>query len=194
MRKSGERVPTASQTVGPFFSIGLCPHTPNNLVPVSHPIGAIVTIRGRVLDGDGNGVPDAILEIWRADSTGKYATAEGVRDSMGVPDGFARIPTNERGEFEIQTLKPGAVSRSTAEANANASHLAVLIFMRGLLKHLITRMYFPDEPANGRDPILSCVPADRRGTLIATRAKPGESDLQWDIHLQGDGETVFFDV
>jgi protocatechuate 3,4-dioxygenase, alpha subunit len=186
-------VPTASQTVGPFFSIGLCPQTPNNLTPAELAAGAdVVTVRGRVLDGDGQGVPDAILEIWRADERGNYASAENDCDSNGVPRGFARIPTNERGEFEFQTLKPGSIKGSRGEIHA--PHLAVLIFMRGLLRHLVTRVYFPQEPANEGDPALQAVPSERRGTLIAAQLGANKNELQWNVHLQGDEETVFFEA
>lgn len=190
---SGKYVPTASQTVGPFFSIGLCPRSPNNLVPERPPAGAeIVTIRGCVLDGDGQGVPDAILEIWRADSNGKYASDESDCDPNGVPGGFARIPTGERGEFEFRTLKPGSILEKSGDVHA--PHLAVVIFMRGLLRHLLTRVYLPQEPGNESDPVLKAVPAERRKTLIAI-AQPGSSlAVQWDIHLQGDAETVFFEA
>jgi protocatechuate 3,4-dioxygenase alpha subunit len=190
---SGKNVPTASQTVGPFFSIGLCPNTPNNLVPPRLLAGAeVVTVRGRVLDGDGQGVPDAILEIWRADETGNYAATESAKNASGVPGGFARIPTNERGEFEFQTVKPGVIAGSSQEIHA--PHLAVLIFMRGLLRHLVTRIYFPQEPANEKDPALRAVPADRRNTLIAVQAGGSKSELRWNVHLQGNGETVFFEA
>jgi protocatechuate 3,4-dioxygenase, alpha subunit len=189
----GKKVPTASQTVGPFFSIGLCRNTPNNLVPPRQVAGAeIVTVRGRVLDGDGQGVPDAILEIWRADESGNYAATESDCDASGVPGGFARIPTNERGEFEFQTVKPGVIAGSPLEIHA--PHLAVLIFMRGLLRHLVTRIYLPHEPANENDPALRAVPMDRRNTLIAVQAGKSKSELRWDVHLQGNGETVFFEA
>lgn len=182
-----------SQTVGPFFSIGLCPHAPNNLVPVElAAVAEIVTVRGRVLDGDGRGVPDAILEIWRADQSGKYAATERDCDSVGVPNGFARIATNEHGEFEFQTLKPGSIAAGAVEAPA--PHLAVLIFMRGLLRHLVTRIYFPHEQANEHDPVLRAVPAERRSTLVAKTAGSNDNELRWSVYLQGDAETVFFEA
>jgi protocatechuate 3,4-dioxygenase alpha subunit len=178
--------------VGPFFSIGLCPHAPNGLVPAFAAGAEVVTVRGQVLDGDGQGVPDAILEIWRADQSGNYAAAERDCDPSGLPSGFARIPTNERGEFEFQTLRPGAIAASAGEAYA--PHLAVLIFMRGLLKHLVTRIYFPQEQANEQDPVLRAVPRERRRTLVATAASSNNNELQWNVHLQGDAETVFFEA
>lgn len=193
LRNSETNVPTASQTVGPFFSIGMCQQKLNNLVPADLSAGAeVVTVRGRILDGEGNGVPDAILEIWRADANGKYAGAESECDSNGVPSGFARISTNERGEFEFQTLKPGKIAGNTGEIHA--PHLAMLIFMRGLLRHLVTRIYFPDEPANERDPVLKAVPPERRGALIAKQSSANKNELRWDVCLQGDAETVFFEA
>jgi len=194
VRDAANQVPTASQTVGPFFSIGLCLHNPNNLVPAQVPLDSkVVTLRGRVLDGDGSAVPDAVLEIWRADETGLYSDASSSPsyDDRGVPSGFARIPTNDHGEFAFQTIKPGAVQGAKGEIHA--PHLAVLVFMRGLLKHLLTRIYFPDEMANEKDAALAAVPAERRHTLIAV-PDGNQNELHWDIRLQGDGETVFFEA
>jgi len=193
MRDAATQVPTASQTVGPFFSIGLCPFIPNNFVPAQVPVGTkVVTLRGRVLDGDGSAVPDAVLEIWRADETGLYSDASSSRGhDRGVPSGFARIPTNDHGEFAFQTIKPGAVQGAKGEIHA--PHLAVLVFMRGLQKHLLTRIYFPDEAANEKDAVLAAVPAERRNTLIAV-PDGNQNELHWDIRLQGDGETVFFEA
>jgi protocatechuate 3,4-dioxygenase alpha subunit len=192
---SGRNIPTASQTVGPFFSIGLLPHNPNHLVPTKRAAGAqIVTLRGRVVDGDGRGVPDAILEIWRAGENGLYASSVAGygHDGGGVPSGFARIPTNEQGEFEFRTIKPGAIEESNGKISA--PHLTVLIFMRGLLRHLLTRIYFPQEQTNETDPVLGAVPAERRKTLIAVRCSRSRSEFQWDVFLQGDAETVFFEA
>jgi len=192
-RNSQSTEPTASQTVGPFFSIGMCARAMKNLVParVSHGV-EVITIRGRVLDGDGQGVPDAILELWRADANGDFAARGGHSDGNGVPDGFARIPTNESGEFEFQTLKPGPIASGTGEIHA--PHLVVLVFMRGLLRHLLTRIYFPQEAANETDPVLTAVPAQRRNTLVAARSGADQNELNWSVHLQGDEETAFFEA
>lgn len=191
MSDSPLNVPTASQTVGPFFAIGMCQRTLNQLVPAGQDADKIITISGRVLDGDGHGVPDAILEIWRADEHGEYSDS-GDSTAEGEPAGFARIATNDYGNFEFRTLKP--VAANSDSGHTNAPHLVVVIFMRGLLRHLFTRIYFPQEPANATDPVLQLVPADRRSTLIAERAKDGESDLLWNVRLQGNDETVFFDT
>ena len=194
MRDAANQVPTASQTVGPFFSIGLCPHSFNNFVPAQVPVGVkVVTLRGQVLDGEGSAVPDAVLEIWRADEAGFYSDASSScsYNDRGVPSGFLRIPTNDHGEFAFRTIKPGAVQGGKGEIHA--PHLAVVVFMRGLQRHLLTRIYFPDEAANEKDAVLAAVPAERRNTLIAV-AEGNQNELHWDIRLQGDGETVFFEA
>lgn len=172
-------VPTGSQTVGPFFAIGL-----SDLCAGPPPAeAAIVTIQGRVLDGNNNGVPDAVLEIWQADPQGRY----GVSPSAA---GFARIAPDEFGQFRFTTCRPGPVPFD--ETTQQAPHLAVLVFARGLLRHLITRMYFPGEPGNATDPVLQSLPSDRRHTLIAHRAAADPDSVEWDIVLQGENETVFF--
>ena len=188
-------MPTASETVGPFFSIGLCAPSPSNLVPEQpSATTCVITVKGRVLDGDGQGVPDAVLEIWRADELGMFSGADDSAscNGRGVPSGFARIPTNDRGEFAIQTIKPGAMKAANNEIHA--AHLAVVIFMRGLLRHLLTRIYFPQEPANEKDPVLKVVPAERRKTLIATQSSGDKNEFVWNVCLQGDEETVFFEA
>jgi protocatechuate 3,4-dioxygenase alpha subunit len=185
-------LPTPSQTVGPFFSIGLCPRTPAHLVPSGQPAATIVTVTGRIVDGDGVPVPDAILEIWRADENGEYATPgdEARENAEGVPAGFARIAVSEQGEFAFSTSKPG--SRREPGGPLHAPHLVVLIFMRGLLVHLVTRMYFSDEAANREDEVLKLVPAERRGTLIAVPVPDQADHFRWEVRLQGGPETVFF--
>jgi protocatechuate 3,4-dioxygenase alpha subunit len=141
-----------------------------------------VTVEGRVLDGDGQPVTDAVIEIWQADPHGRYADP--------AFHGFGRVATNATGNYRFATVKPGRIAGPGAVLQA--PHLLVAVFARGLLKHVLTRMYFPDEPANTADPVLALVTADRRPTLIA-RAR-GEGMLAWDIVLQGQNETVFFDV
>jgi len=189
-----ERIPTASQTVGPFFSIGLCPRSPNNLLPATAAAKPTFTIRGSIFDGDGSPVPDAILEVWCADSFGKFSQAgdQSAHDEHGVPAGFARIPVGEQGEFAIEAIKPAPIADNSGETQA--PHLVILIFMRGLLKHLITRIYFPREQSNELDPVLKLVPAERRKTLLAEVVGNSATNLRWDIHLQGETETVFFEA
>jgi len=175
--------PLASQTVGPFFSIGLHPFLRRDLFG-GNASSEHVTVRGRVLDGDRQPVPDAVLEIWQPGEVNARATGPD-----GYPVGFGRVATNDHGEFEFSLNKP---VQSESDGVTHAPHVAVLIFMRGLLRHLVTRMYFPDEAANALDPVLQLVPEDRRITLIAKSAEePGA--VVWDIHLQSDHETVFFD-
>jgi protocatechuate 3,4-dioxygenase, alpha subunit len=182
---------TPSQTVGPFFSIGLDPMKIENLAAPSV-AGERVIIAGRVLDGDGIPVPDALLEIWQADAYGKYARPEGKQHAKVENDfmGFGRVSTNDAGEFRFTTIKPGAVPGPKGQLQA--PHLAVSVFMRGLLKRLVTRVYFPDEPANANDFILDLVEAPRRHTLIAQR-RASTNEFEWNVILQGANETVFFD-
>lgn len=184
-------VATPSQTVGPFFSIGLDPLRVENLAP-SGVSGERVTIAGRVLDGDGIPVPDAVLEIWQANAHGKYAHPEDQQRQKLESDfvGYGRVPTNDAGEFRFTTVKPGSVPGP--EGTIQAPHLVVSVFMRGLLNRLVTRIYFPDDPANTDDVVLNLVEESRRPTLIARRA--GVADhLEWNVILQGPNETVFFD-
>jgi protocatechuate 3,4-dioxygenase, alpha subunit len=184
---------TPSQTVGPFFHFGLCFETGAMIVSAETP-GAIV-IDGRVFDGAGVPVPDALLEFWQADAEGRYRGAGDrragtVKTDEGF-DGFARVPTDATGGFRLVTLKPGAVPGP--QGAAQAPHLLINMFARGLLTPQLTRLYFEDdERLLQDDPILALVPQARRGTLIARRA--GEARYHWDLVLQGAHETVFFDV
>lgn len=190
---------TTSQTVGPFFKLGLSWLYRDNLAAEGIS-GERVTVEGKLVDADGNGVPDAIVEIWQANAHGKYAHPEDTQNKPLEPGfvGFARVPTNDDGIFRFTTIKPGAVPGPNAGSSASlngseqAPHLVISIFMRGLLRRLTTRMYFPNDPRNAADPILNLVPAARRSTLIAETVSGGV--LRWDIALQGAGETVFFDL
>jgi protocatechuate 3,4-dioxygenase alpha subunit len=164
---------TPSQTVGPFFDLGLASLYVADMTSEATR-GQRIVIRGRLLDGDAAPIPDAVLEIWQADSAGQHP------DSSG----FGRVATTADGEFSVRTIKPGPV-------DDQAPHLCVQIFMRGLLKPVHTRMYFPDDPKLAQDPILTLVPPARRATLIARRTS--EADLQWNIRMQGEDETVFFE-
>ena len=182
---------TPSQTVGPYLRIGLIQLVTDSIAPAGTP-GERVAIRGRMSDGDGNPINDGVLEIWQADAEGSYAHPEGGRKVIAVGGfrGFGRILSDGEGGFHFTTIKPGAVAGPGG--TRQAPHLMVTLFMRGMLRHLITRMYFPDEPLNGSDPVLQLVPAERRGTLIAA-AGAGKSTLEWNIVVQGPTETVFFD-
>ena len=185
---------TTSQTVGPFFSIGFSWLTTDNLAAPGVS-GERLTIEGRALDGDGQPVPDAILELWQANSHGKYAHPEDTRDKPLEKrfTGFGRIPTDAEGKFRFTTIKPGQVPGSGAEKQLQAPHIAVSVFARGLLRRLVTRIYFPDDPANATDFALNLVEPARRHTLIAKKSSASPSVLEWNIILQGRDETVFFD-
>ena len=187
------RVPTPSQTVGPFFSIGLSALCRPGIECAGEK-GNRVTIRGRILDGDGEPVPDALLEIWQVDDVAKkpYQGEPTIEGTKTLPFGFGRIATNECGEFQFSTRKPAA--RRDEDGTMHAPHLVVLVLMRGLLRHLVTRIYFAGEAANEEDMVLNLVPAERRETLLAMPSPDSDNDLRWDIHLQGERETVFFEV
>lgn len=184
---------TASQTVGPFFRLGLEPMFAPVVAGPEIP-GEHVTIRGRVLDGDGAPVPDAVIETWQADAEGRYPDPSGPRSAAATHgfQGYGRTPTDEQGRFTLSTIKPGRAPGP--DGSPQAPHLVVLIFMRGLLRHLLTRMYFPDDTSNEDDVILRLAPAERRATLIARAASDEDGVLLWDIHLQGEDETVFFEA
>jgi protocatechuate 3,4-dioxygenase, alpha subunit len=186
-------VTTTSQTVGPFFKIGLEWLNRDNLAGEGVS-GDRVTIQGRVFDGDGVPVRDAILEIWQANAHGKYDHPEDTQDKPLEPGfkGYGRVPVSAEGVFRFVTIKPGPVPGP--KGKEQAPHLAISVFMRGLLKRLVTRMYFPDDGRNAADPILSLVEPARRPTLIAKKTAGGSGTLEWNVVLQGLDETVFFDV
>jgi protocatechuate 3,4-dioxygenase alpha subunit len=182
---------TASQTVGPYLHIGLTWLITDNLVAPGV-AGDPITLEGRITDGDGDLVTDALVEIWQANASGRYAHPEDTRDLVLEPQwkGFGRVPTDERGTFRFTTIKPGRVP--APDGRLQAPHINVLILMRGMLKQLTTRIYFPNDPANADDAVLQSVPASRRNTLIAQAVPGNSSTLKWDVRLQGEGETVFF--
>jgi protocatechuate 3,4-dioxygenase alpha subunit len=191
---------TPSQTVGPFFSFALTPEqygydfasiAGGSLIEGEVP-GQRIRLEGRIFDGKGELVPDAMVEIWQADEQGRYAHPADPRGSNAAFRGFGRMGTGTDPEarFIFDTIKPGSVD------GEQAPHINVVIFMRGLLLHAYTRIYFSDETvANARDPVLASVPAARRQTLIAVRdQKSAGAVYRIDIHMQGPDETVFFDV
>jgi len=183
---------TSSQTVGPYVKIGFESFTVVELAPPSVS-GERITLAGRVADGDGKPVNDAVIEIWQANALGKYAHPEDAQDKPVEAGfrGFGRCLTDAKGGYRFTTIKPGRVPGPGGAEQA--PHIVVTVFMRGLLKHLITRVYFPDEAANAEDPVLKLVPADRRATLIARRSPSDKAALEWNVILQGQDETVFFD-
>jgi protocatechuate 3,4-dioxygenase, alpha subunit len=191
---------TPSQTVGPWFAYGLTPEgkydwsdlaTGNLITP--DVVGDRIRIEGIVRDGDGAPMPDAMIEIWQADGQGRLpGQANGAAANTSFK-GFGRCPTDAKGVFWFETVKPGAVP--APDGKPQAPHIVLAVFARGLLTHLYTRLYFSDEAANTFDPILKLVPADRRDTLIAKKeTQAGKTFYRFDIRLQGEGETVFFDV
>jgi protocatechuate 3,4-dioxygenase alpha subunit len=150
-------------------------------------------IAGRVVDADGIGVSDGMLEIWQANSHGKYAHPEDTQNKPIEPgfQGYGRIPTDENGKYSFTTIKPGPVPGP--DGRPQAPHLVVSVFMRGLLRRLVTRIYFPEDPANPDDFVLNLVEPARRGTLIAKKVVGQSAALEWNVILQGAEETVFFD-
>jgi len=183
---------TTSQTVGPYFRIGMTWLLKDDLTGPGVS-GERIVITGKVVDADGNGVSDALLEFWQANAQGKYAHPEDKQEKnveRGFT-GFGRVPTSEEGSFRFTTIKPGGVPGP--DGKLQAPHIVVSVFMRGLLRRLITRIYFPDEPANTTDFALSLVEPARRSTLIAKRSTLGKAALVWNVVLQGLEETVFFD-
>jgi protocatechuate 3,4-dioxygenase alpha subunit len=184
---------TPSQTIGPFFH-GMIAGAANVLVAEATE-GERIRIEGRVYDGDHAPVPDALVEIWQANARGRYRHPVDRRPIPLDPAfvGFGRAATDETGLYWFETIKPGPVP-FTAERR-QAPHLNVAVSARGLLDHLFTRIYLESEPANAEDPVLQRVPAPRRDTLIARRAAgAGRAVYRFDIVLQGEQETVFFDL
>jgi protocatechuate 3,4-dioxygenase alpha subunit len=185
---------TPSQTAGPFFHYMLTPEqshypyrglagpaTADPTVP-----GQRIRLVGKVTDGQGQPMADALIELWQADSLGRYAHPSDPRSSNASFRGFGRCATDANGHYAFDTIKPGAIG------DGQAPHVTFIIFTRGGQNHLYTRLYFADEAeANARDPVLKSVPAERRDTLIAAKVDGG---YRLDIRVQGEGETVFFDV
>ncbi len=207
---------TPSQTVGPFFHYGLPwkggadlvgqsdmgarpelmpeEHYVLNLsAPTGTPVGKVIAITGRVFDGQGAPVPDAMIELWQANAAGRYRSVDDPRSDVPIDPhfvGFGRAATAEDGRYRFRTILPGRVP---GPGNSlQAPHIALSIFARGVVKRLATRLYFADAEGNDEDPVLALVPVKRRDTLIARCTGPDEWTL--DLILQGEGETVFFDL
>lgn len=207
---------TPSQTVGPFFHYGLPWKGGADLVgrsdmgarpelmpeehyvlnlssPTGTPSGAVIEIAGRVLDGEGTPVPDAMIEIWQANAAGRYRSVDDPREDVPIDPhfiGFGRAATREDGGYRFRTILPGRVP---GPGNSlQAPHIALSVFARGVVKRLATRLYFDGAEGNDEDPVLALVPAGRRDTLIARNTAPGVWTL--DLVLQGERETVFFDL
>ena len=185
MTMNTKSIQSASQTVGPFFHDALI-RGGENLMVRDETRGTRIWLRGRVLDGDGQPVPDAMLEVWQADSSGRFNHKSDPEHTQADPHffGFGRSPTNANGTYWFRTIKPGT--------RDGTPHVNVRLFMRGLLIHLVTRIYFADE---SNDALLNSLEPGRRSSLIATREDGADGlTYRFDIHLQGDLETVFFDV
>ena len=183
---------TPSQTMGPYGAIGLLRvPTANELVDPGDP--RAVRIHGRLTDGAGEGVTDGMVELWQANAAGRYRHPADDRENLPLEDGFlgfGRAGTHKDGCFELVTVKPGRVP--WPGGGLQAPHALVAVFARGLLKHVVTRLYFPDEvEANAEDPVLSSLEDDARSTLVAVEEDGG---LRFDIRLQGRGQTTFFAV
>ncbi|HEY3246772.1 MAG TPA: protocatechuate 3,4-dioxygenase subunit alpha [bacterium] len=188
-----KRALTPPQTVGPFFHGGMLTHPQNVLVSAETP-GERIRIEGHVYDGDHAPVSDAVVEIWQANAGGRYHHPADRRDVPldGSFVGFGRAGTDGEGFFWFETVRPGPVP--FLSEGDQAPHVSVSVLARGLLHHLSTRLYFGDETANAADPVLHRVPNGRRATLVAAPAKvEGKTVYRFDIVLQGDGETVFFE-
>ena len=191
-----------SQTVGPFFlNCLLREDARRNVLIQPETAGERIRIEGRVLDGDGEPVPDALVEIWQADAAGRYHHRADNRAGSHPADptfiGFGRAGMDENGAYWFDTIRPGAVPfDADRSGRMQAPHICVMVCARGLLNSLTTRLYFADDPANDADPILALVPAARRETLLARRLSSdgGAAVYRFDIILQGDGETVFFNL
>lgn len=188
---------TPSQTAGPYFSMRLGGEGQNVLAPAGV-TGERIRIEGAVLDGDGQHVEDALLEIWQANAGGRYRHPDDVRDEIALDDGFVGFGRAETefatGEYWFETIKPGPVP--DAEGEFQAPHINLVVQARGMLNPLFTRIYFPDEPeANGQDQVLNRVPRERRHTLVAglVTGNGSRNVYRFDVRLQGDDETVFFD-
>ncbi len=187
---------TSSSTVGPFFAPCLLrKDAVRQVLNQPETLGEPIRIEGRVLDGAGAPVTDALLEIWQANSQGRYNHPADQGSAPLDPSfsGFGRTGTDAGGSYWFETIKPGPVSSSGEQRQA--PHITVTVFARGLLNHLVTRLYFEGDPANAADPVLQSVPTGRRATLLA---RPGTSQpkpvYHFDIILQGEGETVFFNL
>ncbi len=187
---------TSSQTVGPFFAPALLREDARrNVLTRPDTVGERIRIEGRVLDGDGVPVPDALIEIWQANAQGRYnhAADQGAAELDLSFLGFGRSGTAEDGSYWFETVKPGLVPFDGERMQA--PHICATVFSRGLLNHLVTRLYFEDEPGNALDPVLQCVPNDRRATLLARReARDKVVVYRFDIVLQGADETAFFNL
>ncbi|TQS46537.1 protocatechuate 3,4-dioxygenase subunit alpha [Cryptosporangium phraense] len=180
---------TPSQTVGPYLAIGLTWADGAFVAPAGTPGG--FWIRGRLTDGNGDAVPDGLIETWQADPSGRFDHPDDPRGAAAPSidgfRGFGRSATDADGEWGVYTFKPGRVPG--VDGDLQAPHIDVSVFARGMLQRVVTRIYFADEPSNESDAVLASVPSAARATLLA---QPSDDGYRFDIRLQGDGETAFF--
>jgi protocatechuate 3,4-dioxygenase alpha subunit len=179
-------IATPSQTVGPFFGFGLTTKAELGVVAQPDAPGEPIHFGVRLVDGHDAPVPDAVVELWQADARGNYGS--------GSPHfrGFGRLPTDRDGRCTFRTVRPGVVT--DARGGRHAAHINLCLFMRGLLRHIYTRAYFAGDPELPSDPVLLLVPEERRATLITHPVAEAGSRWHFDIRLQGEDATVFFDV
>jgi protocatechuate 3,4-dioxygenase, alpha subunit len=196
LKNDTDLIPAGSQTVGPFFHLGLT--DPYSIPVIAGPLvkGQRIKLVCRVLNGEGMLLPDAMVEIWQASADGKYSHPEDTQDPKEEIDagfqGFGRLATDKNGSCTFETIKPGRVPSWTDVLQA--PHFVISLFARGVLKRLATRAYLAGDPANAEDPVLALVPADRRDTLMANPDPKEPGTWRIDFHLSGEKETVFFDV
>jgi protocatechuate 3,4-dioxygenase, alpha subunit len=183
MKDDSRLIPAGSQTVGPFFSLGL-EYLIDRAPALDVDLAGRIEIRGRVLDRDGTPVPDAVLEFWAPRTTVSTTGQD------PYPSGFRRTATDIDGNFAVAAMRPAAVPLE--DGRTQAPHMLVLVFARGLLRHLLTRVYLENEPGNTADMVLQEIRAERRATLIARLDNHQTNSYQWDVRLQGQDETVFF--
>jgi len=185
-------VATSSQTVGPFFHFGLADNATLGCLVRDDTRGERIRLRIGVFDGDGLAVPDALVELWQADADGVYVRPADPKDVLSPKGfcGFGRLPTGADGTCVFETIRPGAAR--DAQSRPQAPHINLCLLARGLLRQIYTRIYFAGDPALETDAVLAIVPEERRRTLQARPGGPGE--WVFDIRLQGDAETVFFDL
>jgi protocatechuate 3,4-dioxygenase alpha subunit len=195
---------TPSQTIGPFAAFSLTPTEPGkkqydwtqlitNNVVTADTTGERIRIEGTMFDGAGKPIDGILFETWQADAQGRYAHPRDGRGTNSSFKGFGRVETDKEGRFALDTIKPGGVPGPNG--TVQAPHILVAIHMRGILTHLYSRIYFSDEAANAGDLILKLVPPERRDTLIAKRQAGGNGAVYTiDFQIQGDRETVFFNV
>ena len=189
------RKQTPSQTVGPFYAIGLT-RQPMNVMATDSTQGERIRIEGQVFDGDGAAIPDVMVEVWQANAYGRYNHPDDKQEKPldATFTGWGRSGTDANCFYSFETIKPGPVPGN--DDSVQAPHINVVVFARGMLVHAFTRIYFSDEPANHNDPVLKSIKNQaRRATLIGQRGeRNGKPVYRFDIRLQGGNETVFFDM